>query len=268
MAFVKSNGLTSNTTDPYSGDLNPLNDQIELPSNAESTIDYSELVEEDTFIGDTPFSTILDGLNEQFKDYINLEDNTDYVDIFYTQMEASINAIMNNELEDHVQEKLDILKKLDQTFTDTIADLFKIRLTITIIPIENEDPDDDDQIEGIVRALYKLFILDGKNTLKVVISNDIINRIGSIEDDLIFYREIDRLLPEYSPLIRCMPPSKFLRYCKAEDVIQMYESGNITGNFLRKYTPKFYQNEEFQVEAVNYISVIQAFKKDLMTIKE
>ncbi len=71
------------------------------------------------------------------------------------------------------------------------------------------------------------------------------------------------MLSNYTPIITVMGPQEFLRNCNDSDkVINLIESGRVTGNFMRKYSPRLYQNEEFECEIIAYItSVIELYKE-------
>ena len=56
---------------------------------------------------------------------------------------------------------------------------------------------------------------------------------------------------------------EFLKYRGDQEIIQFFENGKVVGNFLRKYTPKLYQNEEFEVELINYITMVQQSKEEV-----
>ena len=52
-------------------------------------------------------------------------------------------------------------------------------------------------------------------------------------------------------------------YIKDEDMIDLFESNKVIGNFLRKYSPKLYQNEEFKIDIINNITTYSQFLADL-----
>ena len=84
-------------------------------------IDYGLMVAESVFLGDMPFVEIINGIKEQFEDYINIEDKTNYVDIFYTQLQESINAT-NDDEEDHPIEINEVLDNMKDTFVNIMKD--------------------------------------------------------------------------------------------------------------------------------------------------
>lgn len=239
----------------------PLNDQ----SNADQTIDFSELIAQEAFIGEMSLDTIIEGIQAQFSDYINLEDKTNYVDIFYDQLHASYEAIASDDADGDENEYREVLDGIQQSFLNAMADLFKLRLTLTIIPLEDDDPDNDGEIEFIIRRLYEFFILDARKNFKIVIARDINHRIKSkIDDDKEYYNVVNELLQLYTPLVTGVTPEQFLQYRGAEDITGFFNDGKVVGNFLRKYTPKLYQNDEFQCELITYITMTEQFKEDIV----
>lgn len=233
-------------------------------SAADEAVDYSELIAESAFLGDYPLATILEGIETQFSDYINMEDRSNYVDIFYDQLHYSYEEA-HKDLE-HPQELKEALDKILDTFIDKINQLFNKRLTISINGIEGEDIDED-ELEFILRRLYEFFILGARNNFKVVISSDVNYKTANIkveDDDVAFFNKIDELLSHYSPLILEIGPMEFLKYRGDQEIYELFASGKVNGNFLRKYTPKLYQNEEFRVELINHIILTKEVKEELL----
>lgn len=251
------------------GNPPPLDDyavSIDDLSLADQAIDYSDLIQEDVFIGSIPYDAIEEYLDNQFDDYINLEDSKNYVDIFYDQLHASYETIHSDDEEEHPQEKIEALDMLHEKFLNKINDLFKSRLSITIADLEDVvvSSVDRDEMEFIIRRLYEFFILGARNNFKVVIAMDIQKRMNiNTADDELYFRELENQLTNYSPLIKVVDPMQFLKYRGDEEITELYETGKVVGNFLRKYTPKLYQNDEYKVELVNYITTIEQFKEDM-----
>ena len=230
-------------------------------------IAYGETIAESAFIAEMPFKEIINGLVEQFRDYINIEDTTNYVDIFYNQFNNSIKAVMNNDEEDHPQEILEVLDNMKSKFIETIFDLFETRLTITIITVD--DPlTEEDECEYVIRLLYEYFILNAKDNFKAVIAKNMIPNIGIINKDDEYYERIDKLLNDYDPLIRCITPTEFIQYTKNNEILELFENGQVAGNFLRKYSAKLYQNEEFKIDIITNITTIQNLKEDMFNVEQ
>lgn len=226
--------------------------------------DYVELRDQNLFIGIYPLDTILNGIENQFQDYINIEDTTNYVDIFYVQLEKSIEAVLENENEIHKQELIDRLGDYKDNFVYRVEELFEKRLTIAITAIDDESTPDIDEVEIVIRKMYEFFILGAKDNFLTAITSDMSLKKIDIIDDNEFFNTIENELNNYSPFITCITPTKFLHYCEADEILEFYEDGQVSGNFLRKYSPKFYQNEEFKEEVINSIILVNDFKEDII----
>lgn len=238
---------------------NPLDDQ----SLADQPLDYSEIIEQEAFLGNIPFDAIIEGLEAQFADYVNIEDTTNFVDVFYDQLHASLAAVTDDESEEHPVEIKEALDRIHQRFIDFMVKKFDERLTLTIMMVEDEDIDYDD-LEFIIRRLYEFFILGAQNNFKVVIAADVNARIGQISDDKEWFTKLQEMMALYSPLVTGIKPMEFLRYRNDTEITELFENGQVVGNFLRKYSPKFYQNEEFQVAVINYVTMANQFGKEII----
>ena len=249
--------VTANSSESQN-DTEFMNEQ----SSSDMPIDYSSLIQDNVFIGEYPLQIIIEGITSQFEDYIDMDDNTNYVDAFYTQLEESYQA-MNNEEEEHPDEIMEALDNIYQIFIDKITELFEQRLTLTIPSIESGDSDREDA-EFIIRRLYEFFILGAKTNFKSVIASDILSKANlNIENDTEYYRTLRELLSNYSPIITAIGPMEFLKYRGDEDIRALFDDGKVAGNFLRKYSPKLYSHIEYEVELISYITMMQQVKGEL-----
>lgn len=243
-------------------------DPINDISESDQPIQYSELIQESAFLGEFSFPTILEGIQKQFEDYINIEEKFNYIDIFYNQFKLSYDRIKNDLGEEHPMEIKEVLDRIYQTFLDTIQQLLKMRLTISIPEFEAGSMHPQD-LEFTIRKVYEFFILGSCDNFKAVITTDVLSNMGPMgENDEEYFQFIEDQMEKYSPLFTTITPTKFLHYCKDEEILNLYESGIIAGNFLRKYSPKFYQNEEFRIQVVNQITLIHQFKEDITKDQE
>lgn len=223
--------------------------------------DYTDVIQDNAFIGEIPFETILEGITNQFNDYINLEDKTNYVEAFYSQIHASYAAI--DDEEEHPEEYKEVLDNILSQFVSKMAQLLEQRLCITLSDIEAEDYDMD-ELEYEFTALYEFFILNAKENFRRVIVKDMCKTLKTtIEDDKEFYNTIRENLRYYSPLVISMGPLEFLRIAGGTDVREMYMDGRVNGNFLKRYSPKLYQNEEFEVELIADITMQMQTREDI-----
>ena len=237
-------------------------DNVNEQSMAEIPTNYTDVIKDSAFIGEVPFDTIMEGIENQFDDYINIEDKTNYVDIFYCQLDNSYKAVTDN-TETFQDELLETLDGIYQKFIDKMNELFNTRLTLTISDIEDEIINKTDDIEFTIRKLYEFFILDARKNFKIVIANDAKTKIGNIKDHKEYLRNLRDIMNNYSPYIITFGPMEFLKYRGDQDIIQLFEDGKVIGNFLRKYSMKLYQNEEFEVELINHITMVKQFKEEV-----
>lgn len=230
----------------------------------EEFTDYVDLLGQNIFIGVYPLDTIYEGIEGQFIDYINIEDKTNYVDIFYVQLENSINAIKEDENEFHKDELLKKLEEIKDEFHRRIENLFETRLTITISAVDDLLTPDIDEVEVVIRKMYEFFILNARNNFITVIASDISLKNTIPLDDKSFFNQMEIEIQKYSPLLTCITPTKFLQYCEEDDILGLYEDGQVIGNFLRKYSPKLYQNEELKVEIISELTYLNDLKKRIV----
>jgi len=232
--------------------------------------DYTEIIRDSVFIGEFPFESIKSGLIAQFEDYINMEDYTDYVDVFYTQYSDSVSAVTIES--EYPDDKLEVLENIKDEFVDTITGLFSQRLAITISVVDNAETDED-ELEIALRRLYEFFILRGREYLKFVISKSIADSIQYvIEDDSQFLNVVEDMLTQYSPIIVGISPLAFIKLVNtmydASDVEELFETGQISGNFLRKFSPKLYKNKELECEIISDITLYNEWNKEEHTMEE
>jgi len=224
-------------------------------------LSFQDVMFERCFVGEVPFKTILESLEMQFNDYINLEDKTNYVDIFYNQLENSYKYV-EEDLDMDMDEYNDIFNQIRQEFYDFIYNQFQQRLTLTITGLESEAYDQD-RIDYIIRKIYKYFILDGRKNFFNLITNDISNKINTVrlsDDD--FQELVESLLTQYSPIVKSIGPLEFLRNTNGEEIAELLENNEISGNFLRKYTCKLYKNKDFEVDIINEIILRETNDKE------
>ena len=227
--------------------------------------DLSDLLEQSAYVGEYPFDTILEGINDQFADYINMEDKTNYVDIFYNQWNDSKQIAI--ESPDDTEEIMNVLNQMKDKFVAKVSQLFEEVLTVTIMAVDDESTEED-EVELVMRQIYEFFILGARHNFMEVIATDINLKLVATLDDDEYYRKVDELLQNYSPLVRCMTPTKFIQYTGQTQIVELYEEGTIAGNFLRKYTCKLYQNDEFKVELISHITTLNSIKQQIKQYEE
>ena len=228
-----------------------------------SSSSYSDIYGEGVFEGTTPFESILEGIEDQFADYVNLIDRTNYVDIFYKQYYASLDILNNDDSIEYPQDLKDKLDQMYNQFIGTLQQLFESRLTITI-PVIEEGHLYRNEVEPILRKLYEFFILSARTNFKIVIGKDLLEFIecSDVEYDL------EVKMDDYSPFFKSITPLRFLDIRKDTEISEMFNENQFVGNFLRKYSPKLYQNEDLKSEILNYVNTVISFKKEVISEEE
>ncbi len=228
-------------------------------SFADEPVDYTGYMKDAVLVGEYPFEVILEGLRNQFSNYISTEDTNDYVDIFYNEYHESIRLAEEQDFPDDIREALDTY--LDK-FHAHIKSLFYTKLAITIMDLEGEEIDMT-SVETSIRELYTFFILNAKSNFMKVISKSSYKEIDPNLEDRAFYNRIREVLTAYSPIVLAVGPMEFLRYCEADTIYELFDTGRVVGNFLRRYSPRLYQNELFEAEIVAQITSIIDLHRDL-----
>lgn len=196
------------------------------------------------FISQMPFEVIIENIETQFEDYINLKDKTNYVEYFLDQLEYSYEYWKNNESEESPEDYRRILDTLYSEFIDTMQALFTQRIGIQITLIE-DDHIYEKELRTILTTLYEFFVLNARENCKNVVSY-----LLSKEDVTPFDR--DSLLEKfgnYSPYLNINCPD-FLKYSGQSFIADCYENFDFSGNFLEKFTPKFYENKDLYDECI------------------
>lgn len=216
-------------------------------------------VEPDAFIGQYPYEVIIEGLRNQFANYISTEDDVNYVDVFYQQLKASYAIAEEEEFSDDWKEAVD--KRLDE-FLAVMQELFNNKLAITLNELDGSATNND-SVEFTIRTLYEFFILNAKDTFRTVITKAVCHNFNMNLDDREFYKEIRYRLGSFSPIIIDIRPTEFLQICGRNDIIEMFNDNRVAGNFLRKYSPRLYKNEEFEVHLIAHIQSVLDWVKEV-----
>ena len=234
--------------------------------NRDYNPDYTDLMKDAAFLGEYSFDSILDGITDQFENYISTEDRTDYVDIFYNQWRDSVEEAMQD-YEDHPQEKKEILFENYNTFIDTIHRLFRHRLNMNITVLDEETPIDEDDLEILIRRLYEFFVLQARKNFKLILAKKILPKLKKIkEKDLI--SQVQDLLEDYNPIITNVVPMDFLKLGKADEIAELFEEGMVTGNFMKKYSPKLYIHDDLELDIINYIVMVYELRSEILGGKD
>ena len=222
-------------------------------SFADEPVSYVGYIEDSVFAGELPFGVILEGLRNQFANYVSTEDRTDYVDSFYRQYKMSTEIAYEEQFTD---DYLDALSKYMDKWLAVVNELFLTKLELTLTDLEGEATNND-SIEQSIRILYNYFILNAPATLKTVISKPIVRQLKkeTFADDREMYKKIqEMLISGFSPIISAVGPMEFIRLSGNEEVQELFNNGRVVGNFLKRYSPRFYKNEDFEASVVVHIT--------------
>lgn len=263
--------------DQFGGQLTAIMESANLPAEetteepqsvlndmtaSEDTSDYVDLIMDSVFVGDYSWDSIKEGIENQFSNYIAHEDETNYVEIFYKQLKASY-AALNDEEEEHPQEIREALDRILDRFNAFMANMFRQKIQITLTDL-NEGVSNPSETETTISLLYEYFILNARKNFMKVITTDIERRMGSrtpANDDE-FYQIAREMLPDYSPLMQVVLPREFLRISAPSDVIERFDDGVFTGDFLRRYRCQLYDHEDLEVEILAHIAAVHGVKED------
>lgn len=240
---------------------NDNNDALNDASLSDEPVSYTEYISPVALVGKYPFEVIIEGLRNQFANYISTEDRNDYVDIFYEEYN---NALKLKYEQDFPEEYTEAVNKYMDNFLAVIYELFSTKLAITLTELDDSAPTSD-SVEMSIRKLYTFFILNARDTFKKIITKAVINKIDPSLDNRAFYAAVRKEIEPYSSAIVIIRPTEFLAMCGETDIINMFNTGIVSGNFLRKYTPRLYKNEEYECELIAHITSIIEYKKDLIS---
>lgn len=209
------------------------------------------------FISKSPYEVIIENIELQFDDYINNRDTTDWIEFFLDNYFHSYDYWKENGgVEEDPEEFLNVLDSLYRDFFITIQELFAMRIGIRITSLENGEIYTEEN-RNVVKELYRFFVLKARENIRNIVSThmfeSIIETINKFDDktpELVRDIFIDRF-DEYSPYltIDCS------RYLSLGDTFieGCFQNFDFSGNFLRKYTPKFYENKDLFDECINSV---------------
>jgi len=230
----------------------------------EQVINDSTSIAEQAFVGDHPLITIIDGTRQQFSNYMSQDaDQTNYLEIFYDQLAHSYQVLEERHDLVRSQDMKESLATTYDQFVDLLGTLISEYLGIGIVDLEEGTMSPSDSTYVLTR-IYEYFILQARRNFKVAIATSVnaairLNR--SINSDN-YFEHLQELLEDYSPLITNIMPMDFLNFTGDRELIELYANGRIGGNFLLRYSPKLYQNQDFVVELINYITAHQNLGSD------
>lgn len=222
-------------------------------------VDKVSLVRNKAFKGSVPYDVIVERIGEQFSNYIDMPDDTNYVETFYNQWDRSV-----PEAED--DDYRDALDNMYDEFNAMLVNLFETKLGISVAEYGDIQLADDD-LRYIICRTYEYFIINARRNFKAVYAqyiNGIISTMGVADEH--YFEQVQNLIDVIGPSITVVSPVEFINFTGDTEIMTLFNDTRIVGNFLLKYSPKLYQNEEYLVELINYITNHRDFGTELAKI--
>ena len=240
------------------------------PPNIYQDPDYiqrMDVAKENAFRGDYPLEDIFEELNNQFSDYIQIDasDRTNYVEIFFRQLKESIDEIIEED-GDLLEEQMEYLDIVYSYFIDMIGTLFQRRLSISLNFLETNPY--GKSVYDTLSILYKFFILDARKNFKNyfteralllmkksdVDTNNLVAAAYNILDDMDHSLTMDGMIEDF---IR-----KSTDKTTADTIYNLFEENIISGNFLIRYSPRFYQNTDLLADIADDVITLYEYHKE------
>ena len=230
-------------------------EEIQAP---EMTFNY--LLQDTVFFGYYPIDDLKLRIKEQFENYITMEDDTNFFEIALNSFQYSLEVI-NVEFDEYTLERKELISNMYLDFINYIIELIETNLTISI-PNYELGLLTRTETEYILNEIYKYFILKARKNFKKVITAELKGQLESLEQNPTKYLEkAQEIIMNYGGLISQVDIEQFLQITKAETIYDLYDSGEIIGNFLRRYSPRLYRHPDYLVEILNQL-MIQLYFKD------
>ena len=254
-------------------DTNERNDDVERgfdPPNIYQDQEYlqrMDVAKENAFRGDYPLEDIFEELTNQFSNYIQLDasDRTNYVEIFFKQLKESMDEIIEED-GDLLEEQIEYLDIVYNYFVDLISTLFQRRLCISLNFLET-NPYDSNTYD-MLSILYKFFILDARKNFKTYFTEraliamkvgntdqtNLVTAVYNILDDMDHTLIVDGMVEEF--IQRVTDKST------ADTIYGYFEENIVSGNFLIRYSPRFYQNTDLLADIADDVITMYQYHKE------
>ena len=254
-------------------DTNERKDDVERgfdPPNIYQDQEYlqrMDVAKENAFRGDYPLEDIFEELTNQFSNYIQLDasDRTNYVEIFFKQLKESMDEIIEED-GDLLEDQIEYLDIVYNYFVDLISTLFQRRLCISLNFLET-NPYDSNTYD-MLSILYKYFILDARKNFKTYFTEraliamkvgnpdqtNLVAAVYDILDDMDHTLIVDGMVEEF--IQRVTDKST------ADTVYGYFEENIISGNFLIRYSPRFYQNTDLLADIADDVITMYQYHKE------
>lgn len=223
----------------------------------ETISEYNQMTRERAWLGEYTVEALIELLDGQFSDYIGVDDRNNYVAIFYEQVDTSRRGVYEEEGKVELNEAID---NIVEEFVAFIMNRFNIRFNVHVTDYESGNFTYA-EIRPVIEMLYEFFVINAKRNFIDYFTREIpetmvLMRAG--KDDV--YKTAEELLELDTPYIRTTDVLGFLRRVGESDLLAMYNSNDLTGNFLAKYSPHLHRHEDLKATILTNASIAYQVK--------
>lgn len=228
--------------------------------DASETLQFDEVIKDTVF--NCPFTPeeLKQHIVDQFDSYINLFDHYNYFQEFLVSYKVS-QEILDLEMDEYIQERAEALEEIYIGFICFMVSTIETNLGISIPEFETGIMDRQDT-EYLIDEIYKTFILDGRKNLSKIIAVDVIKQLKSTKNPDQAAEFAKEIINDYADKITFIDPEEFLMEIGKDNLMELYEDGIIAGNFFRRFSPHFDQNDDFRAEVLNRIILLLYYKDE------
>lgn len=210
------------------------------------------MTRERAWLGEYTVDSLTELIDGQFSDYIGVEDRNNYVAIFYEQVDTSRRGVYDEEGKVELNEAID---NIVEEFVAFMMNRFSMRFNIHLTDYESGNFTYG-EIRPVVGMLYEFFVINGKRNFIDYFTREIPGTMKLMNvDPADAYKHAEELLDLDTPYIRSTDVKGFLRRVGETELLMMYTSNDLTGNFLTKYSPHLDRHENLRVAILTNASV-------------
>ena len=209
----------------------------------ETISEYNLMTRKRAWLGEYTLDALKELLDGQFSDYIGVDDRNNYVAIFYEQVDISRRGVYDEEDRTELNEAID---NILEEFVAFIMNRFNARFNVHATDYESGNFTYA-EIRPVIEMLYEFFITNGRRNFIDYFTREIPETMKMMNaDPSRAYDEAEEILDLDIPYIRSSDVLGFLKKIGDTDILEMYESNDLTGNFLTKYSPHFDRHEDLR----------------------
>ena len=217
-------------------------------------VSFQDALRSTVFFSDFDLDVIEEFIEDQFSNYIKAEDTTNYFEDTIQSFRYS-EEVIEVEFDEYTQERREVLTEMYEEFIDFMIRLIEKKLKISIPGYETEELQKED-LEYIIDEIYKFFILNARKNFRTFITNSVIEELSdeTTKDPATYFNLVDNSIQNYFSILP-VTCEEFLLALKQDQLMELYENGQIAGNFLRKYSPRLYNHDDFLTDILTQIMI-------------